>query len=140
MDRVGAGKYARYKSWGAFARVELLVHDISDEPPVVSFNCTGVGFTSQGYVEEVPPIGYDDWKEGAAAGAHFAFRLSGIAARPVTVTKIEGLTSDTSPACVGAASALAVFNALDLPVPSSFNSLVDDIIFGPAGLRAQFSL
>ena len=140
MDRVGVGRYARYKSWAAFAQVELVVHDASDDRPSVSFNCTGVGFTAQGYVEEVPPRGYDDWKQGAAAGANFAFRLSGVAGESVTVTKIEGLTSDTSPACVGAASALAVFNALGLPVPTSFNSLVEEIVFGPDGLRAKFSL
>lgn len=140
MDKVGVGKYARYKSWGAFARVEVLVHDVSDDTPVVSFNCTGVGFTAQGHVEEVPPTGYDDWKEGAAAGAMFALRLSGLPARSVTVTKIQGLTSDTSPASVGAASALAVFNALALPVPTSFNSLIEEIIFGNQGLRAPFSL
>jgi hypothetical protein len=140
MDNLGVGKYAKYKSWGAFARVELVVHEISNDTPVVSFNCTGVGFTSQGYVEEVPATGYDDWKEGAAAGAMFAFRLSGLPARSVTVTKIEGLTSDTSPASVGAASALAVFSALDMPAPTSFNSLVEEIIFGPQGLRAPFSL
>ena len=58
----------------------------------------------------------------------------------MTVTKIEGMTADTSPAAVGAAAALATLDALTVPVPSSFQSLVEEVVFTSAGLDAEFSL
>ncbi|WP_438034221.1 hypothetical protein [Sorangium sp. So ce204] len=56
------------------------------------------------------------------------------------MTRIEGLSTDTSPAAVGAAAALAVFNALETATPASFHALVEEIVFTPAGTSAEFSL
>ncbi|WP_437975735.1 hypothetical protein WMF11_49290 [Sorangium sp. So ce295] len=140
MDKVGVARFARYKEWPAFAQVSLTVHDVPTEIAGVSFSCGGSGFTAQGHVEGAPAAGYDDWKRGAAAGVRFAFRLLGSAPRPVTVTRIEGLSTDTSPAAVGAAAALAVFNALEAATPASFHALVEEIVFTPAGTSAEFSL
>jgi len=140
MQRVGVGRFAKVRKWCAFARVELLLHDLSADTPTTTFTCSGEGWVRQGDIETVSASGYADWKRGAAAGIQFAFRLAGEAPRSVTVTKIEGMTTDTSPAAVGAAAALASFNALAIPVPFSFQSLVEEVVFTSAGIDAEFSL
>jgi hypothetical protein len=139
MQRVGVGRFAKVRKWCAFARVELILHDLSGEA-TTTFACSGEGWVRQGDIETVSATGYVDWKRGATAGIQFAFRLAGEAPRSVTVTKIEGMTTDTSPAAVGAAAALATLNALAVPVPSSFQSLVEEVVFTSAGLDAEFSL
>ena len=123
----GSGKYAKWKRTGFFARVELEVADI--EGADVTFDCQGRGFYSQGYIEEATPEGYADWKDGAAAGVAFAFRLLKAKSRSVTIIKIEGLGTDTSPAAVGAAAVLAVLDALKIPAPDGLPSQLDQIVF-----------
>ena len=58
-----------------FAHVVLEVEYASDSPSIV-FSCSGRGFRSQGYVEEVPATGYDDWKNGARAGISYALAFA----------------------------------------------------------------
>ncbi|OQP44637.1 hypothetical protein A4H97_09735 [Niastella yeongjuensis] len=60
----------------------------------------GIGFTSQGYIEEVSAKGYDDWKAGARSGLKYGFSLVDRYST-VQINKIEGLTSDTNPTIVG---------------------------------------
>ena len=138
MDRIGVGTFAKHRKVSAFARVELIVHEPSADAATTSFTCAGAGWIAQGYVEEVSALGYDAWKQGASAGIDFAFRLAGELRRRTTVTKIEGMSSDTNPASVGAAAALAIFDALSIPPPPSFQTLVEDMVFG--GPDAEFSV
>jgi hypothetical protein len=123
----GCGRYAKWIRTGRFARVELEITD--RDGAAVTFECRGRGFYSQGYVEEVTSGGYADWKEGAAAGVGFAFRLLGADPRAVTITKIEGLGTDTSPAAVGAAAVLAVLDALAIPIPDGLPAKLDQLVF-----------
>ena len=138
MDRIGVGRFLKTRHGTIFARVELIVHDPSVEAPTTSFACSGAGWVGQGYIEEVPASGYDHWKQGAAAGIEFAFRLAGETRRATTVTKIEGTHVDSNPASVGAAAALAIFDALSISPPESFQKLVEDMVFG--GPDAEFSV
>jgi hypothetical protein len=140
MDKVGKGRFLRTKRWSAFAYVEVVVHEGDCKEVSVDFVCKGQGWIRQGRIEEVSDAGYEDWKRGAAAGVRFAFRLAGFPSRRVTVTKVEGTTTDTSPASVGAAAAIAVFNALEIPPPPSFEHQVEEIVFGARTADAPFSL
>ena len=79
----------------------------------MTIQCTAPPTTaSQGYIEDVPAHGYDDWKQGAALGAEYALEVAGGKARSVVVSRIQGLTTDTNPTVVGAAAALGVWEAV----------------------------
>jgi hypothetical protein len=111
------GKIACYQNGRLyFAEVALTVL-CPAEATSIDVACHGKGFTSQGVVEDVPAVGYEDWKQGALLGIHYA--LSRCSAPPcsVTVTSIAGLSSDTNPSTVGAAAIQALWSALQY-VPS----------------------
>jgi hypothetical protein len=115
--KAAESKYVRNKEgFTSFARVTLAVHAESTEPGI-EFACSGRGFYSQGYVEEVPALGYEDWKAGARAGVTFGLSIVGNPGIRVVVTKIEGLETTTNPTIVGAAAALAVWRALGFEPP-----------------------
>ncbi|HYG78386.1 MAG TPA: hypothetical protein VEK08_25515 [Planctomycetota bacterium] len=94
-----------------FAEVAVCIEK-SDTSSIIKFDCSGKGFYSQGHVEDATAEGYDDWKAGGKAGALFALSFLPASHLRVVVTRISGLTSDTTPAAVGAATALAIWNAL----------------------------
>lgn len=99
-----------------FAIVSLAVDPEASEL-TIELACTGSGFTSQGYTEEVPSEGYDDWKAGAKAGVSFALDIAEKKKCRVQITKIEGLSTDTNPTIVGVAAAFATWQALDFNAP-----------------------
>lgn len=101
---------------GHFAEVSLLVELIDPEQEsVVTFECSGRGFYSQGYAEEVPANGYDDWKAGARAGCLLALGTEQLTGN-VIVDRIVGFTSDTNEWTVAEAAAKAVWQALCVAV------------------------
>jgi hypothetical protein len=107
MSTIGHGRFLRARSSRtAFANVHLAFSEAPVDAVRVLVDCHGDGWTAQGNIEEVSACGYDDWKRGAIAGVEFAFRQLGERPCLVTVTKIEGVSSDTNPAAVGAAAAL----------------------------------
>ena len=95
-----------------FAVVSVAV-DLEASGLTIELACNGAGFTSQGYSEEVPAVGYDDWKAGAKAGVSFAVVIAEKKKCHVQITKIEGLGTDTNPTIVGIAAAFATWQALD---------------------------
>jgi hypothetical protein len=110
--QVGRGKFAEFKSGlPHFAIVEVEMAD-STAATMVEIRCTGQGWVAQGYIEEVSAEGYNDWKQGAVAGVCFALKELPSLQKVITITKIEGLTTDTNPSIVAVASAHAVWNAL----------------------------
>jgi len=116
--RQGQGKMARYQNGRLyFAEVALTVLCPAEATSII-FACSGKGFTSQGVVEDVPSVGYDDWKQGALLGIRYAMSRCGTLPCSVTVTSIAGLSSDTNPSTVGAAAIQALWSALQY-VPSS---------------------
>src|ERR1051326_148998 len=122
-------KFGRFKDGrGYFARVVLEVERPSSTPGT-DFSCSGEGFRSQGYVEEVPPTGYNDWKGGAKAGIAFALATAGAPDCRVNVTKIEGLGTDTNPTVVAYSAALAVWKALGVELPKEPVEKLEALVF-----------
>jgi hypothetical protein len=111
-----------------FARVSLAVECASDSPEL-KFSCSGSGFTSQGYVEQVPATGYDDWKSGASAGILFALSVTRHTKCRMDIQGIEGRTTDTNPTVVGYAAALAVWKALHFEPSSEVIEKLETIVF-----------
>jgi hypothetical protein len=121
-------RFARYHGGRTyFARVTLAVEP--DAEVAVRFRCDGDGWIGQGYIEEVSATGYEEWKAGAKAGILFALRVAGAGGR-VTVTKIEGLTTDTNPSVVGAAAALAVWECLRFSPDARTTEQMERVVFG----------
>ena len=123
-------KVARIKNgFPYFARVVLAIERAATEPQIL-FSCSGRGgFISQGYIEEVPAIGYDDWKGGARAGISFALAISHQTDCRVNVSTIEGLTTDTNPTIVGYAAALAVWRALEFNPGAEIIEKMESTVF-----------
>jgi hypothetical protein len=92
---------------GYAARVTVRIEPHSDKPSIATA-CSGDGWTGQGCVEEVPAVGYDDWKQGAINGIRYALRAAHCLDCSVVVTRIVGMTTDTNPTIVGAAAIDAV--------------------------------
>lgn len=111
-----------------FARVSLEVRFPAEET-AINLVCQGRGFFSQGSLEEVPANGYDDWKQGALAGIAYALATSGVGPCQVTVTKIEGLTTDTNPTIVGGAAIQAVWSAVDYQPAREQLEHIDQLVF-----------
>jgi hypothetical protein len=111
-----------------FAVVHLEIRFPAEETSIL-MACHGRGFVSQGYIEEVPEKGYDDWKQGALAG--IAYALATCVDRPcqVTVTKIEGLSSDTNPTIVGDAAIQALWSAMQYTPSREQMERVDQLVF-----------
>jgi hypothetical protein len=124
----GQAKYRKFLAGavGVVAEVALEVAPAT-AAPVVQIACGGSGFEAQGYLELVGPAGYDDWKQAAVAGVRLALAAAA-AARDVRITRIAGLSTDTTPAAVGAAAALALFDALGAPPPSQLRAALDAIV------------
>jgi hypothetical protein len=116
-----------------FAQVAVAVEDGSGEVAVM---CSGHGFRSQGQMEEVPAVGYDDWKAGAIAGVRHALAQAGRLDVNVTISRIVGISTDTNPTIVGAAAARAVWGALGFEAGPVETARVDAIVFS-SWQRAQ---
>lgn len=124
---VAEGKYMRWHKTTLFAEVAVEVEPHSSTPGV-EFRCVGRGFFSQGYVEDVPEVGDDDWKAGATAGVLFALDAAGVSDAQVVVTRISGLETDTNPSAVGAAAAFAVWRALACAPPEDTLKRIEDVV------------
>jgi hypothetical protein len=126
---VADAKFARIRGGKPFyAEVAVEVESLS-QAPGIEFRCSGRGFVMQGYVEDVPAVGYDVWKGGAQAGAVFALAVAKARSARVVVTRISGLTTDTNPSVVGAATALAVWRALCFEPPAEVIARLESIVF-----------
>jgi hypothetical protein len=111
--RMVKARFAQYKNGKPhFAKCEVEIN-FSSEVSTVVVDCSGHGFYSQGYIESVPAIGYEHWKQGAKIGIEFALLTAQAVNCHVTITKIEGLTTDTNPTIVGLAAILAIWQALE---------------------------
>ena len=126
-DAWASARYSLHKSGRSyFATVDV---DVGSSPDLlaVRVECAGPGFSGQGYIEDIG-AGYEDWKDGARAGAHFAADVLGLGVGLVRITRIQGLTSDTTPAAVAAATVLALFRALAVDVSSVLRATLDRVV------------
>lgn len=123
-----------------FAEVALRLESPSTTAGI-EFHCTGRGWIRQGYLEDAPATGYDDWKAGARAGASFALSVAAVncpvdTAR-VLIDRITGLTTDTNPTIVGAAAALAVWKAIPFLPPPDILQRLEAVLFNSWQLPAD---
>jgi hypothetical protein len=109
------------------AIVELVVATDVSSTSVVD-DCSGGGWRAQGYIEEVPADGYDDWKAGARKGAEFALSVASQSAL-VVIRRIAGLTTDTNPSIAAAAAADAVSRGLTFTPPSEIVAAMESVVF-----------
>src|SRR5687767_7300001 len=94
---IGRGKVARYHAGlPHFAEVELSLMT-GEDTLQVTVSCRGAGWQRQGYVEEVPAIGYEAWKAGAVCGAQYALAALDVHGASVDISRIAGLGTDTNP-------------------------------------------
>ncbi|MEM1178016.1 MAG: hypothetical protein AAGM22_06715 [Acidobacteriota bacterium] len=123
-------KFGKYRNGlPHFARVVLSVV-VPSKAPGVTFSCSGTGgFVPQGYIEEVPAEGYDDWKAGAETGVVFALSAIGQSRCRVDIQIIEGLTTDTNPTIVGYTAAKAVWAAMGVQPPAEVDEKLLELVF-----------
>jgi hypothetical protein len=111
------GRFCRIKNrlpYGARVTIQIAMETTK---PEILVQCSGTplhltGF-SQGDIEDVPAVGYEDWKQGAVVGVRYALQVVGHSDCHVTITRILGMTTETNPTVVGAAAVDAVWKALD---------------------------
>jgi hypothetical protein len=109
------GSFLRQRNHCAYAaRVTVVVQPCSCSRVMdITATCSGkVLSLLQGDIEEATPEGYSDWKQGAEAGARFALRIAKSGNWSVCITRIVGMTTDTNPTIVGAATMQAVWKAI----------------------------
>ena len=115
-----------------FAEVEVEVRD--DAPGTIEFRLEGGGFTSQGSIENASEK-YTDWIEGARLGIAFA-STSSSSPCSLRVLRISGISSDTNPSIVAAASARAAWEAMAVEPPPDDLKQVDECAFSSWGRDA----
>ena len=125
----GEGKFARYKRGASHLAYVILEIDSGVAATTIDFECFGEGFVGQGYVEEVPAVGYDDWKAGAKVGIEFALKTARLTTSRVVVKQISGLTADTNPTSVGAAASIATWNAIGYTPEPEVMERIEGIVF-----------
>ena len=123
------GVFLRSKGGLPFAARVTIAAEAPSAAPGITFHCVGSGWTSQGNIEEVPAVGYDDWKVGAAAGVRHALRVAGAATARVEVHQILGMATDTNLTIVGAAAALATWRALGFEPPAEVLRALEAVTF-----------
>ena len=108
----------------AFVKIRLE----ETENPYIKIACNGDGWIGQGYYEYVSKSGYEDWKEGAIIGAKFALKKSQ-KSFGVTIFEIVGMTSDTSPASVGAAIIYAIWEVIKFVPSQKEIEYIENVVF-----------
>ena len=89
---------------------------------------SGPGFTSQGFIEEVPEKGYDSWKVAAKHGLEYAFSHIDTC-WTVDIYKIEGRAFiDTNPAIVAYTILRAFFDKIDFQLDNKLMSTLEEFI------------
>lgn len=106
-----------------FAIVELDVKAAANQNTIIE-QYNGNGFTSQGYLEDVPDKGYDLWKTGAKRGLEYAFSIIDNY-WTVYIKRIAGRTMiDTNPTIVAYTVMRAFFEKINYKLS---DSLIDEL-------------
>lgn len=108
----GEARFARVRRGITYWAEVALEVELAGEHQVTCCACAGGGFVAQGQLEEVPGEGYEDWKAGGRAGVGFAVSVAALPPARVTIVRIAGLSTDTNPTVMGAAAALARWQAV----------------------------
>ncbi len=118
------GRFTRQSHGKGYGAVVTLTIDSAATETHISLDCHGQSFRSQGYIEDVPEQGYDDWKQGAVAGVDYALKVAGLEPCGVVITKIEGLTTDTNPTIVAVAAMDAIWKGMGATPPADIDAYV----------------
>jgi hypothetical protein len=110
----------QYQRKGYAARVHVVVAETigASNVTVQLDECGDPQALSQGNIEAAYAPAYNDWIQGAVIGAAYALARVKTAAYTATITAIFGMTTDTNPTIVAAATVFAVWNAVNY-VPST---------------------
>lgn len=126
--RHGQGKVVRIRDGlPHFATVEVTLCWPAQELSI-AFDCHGQGWLGQGIIEEVSAEGYDDWKQGASLGIRYALARCSTLPCHITVTRIEGLTTDTNPTIVGIAAIQAVWSATEYKPSAEEHAFIEQLL------------
>lgn len=124
------GVFHRYRRISYAANIELEIEqEVLDGKTYITIDTHGRGFFSQGYIEEVPAVGYDDWKAGTIAGIEYALRVCAAPPCHVVITKIEGLTTDTNPTIVAAAAIDGIWKAFGFHPTDELKTNIEQLVF-----------
>ncbi|MEL6637861.1 MAG: hypothetical protein AAFR05_14005 [Bacteroidota bacterium] len=101
----------------------------SDRHEVVE-KYSGKGFKSQGYVESIPPEGYDAWKIGIKTGVEYALkRINDSRKFKVTILESNGLTTDTNPIILAYVSSRAILKEFANNESETDLNKIEEIVF-----------
>ena len=121
-----AGKFSHYNKTLFVAAVKIQIEEIS--PPFIRIDCNGDGWVAQGCIEYASLNGYETWKNGAIIGDEYALRNTS-KSLGVTINEIIGMTTDTSPSAVGAATIYAVWDAIEYIPTEEEISHIKEVVF-----------
>ena len=123
------GKFARWMGErGFFAEVAVEVESPSATPGI-EVRLSESGWILEFYIEDIPVTGDTAWNEGARIGAEYALSVANTQSARVVITRISGMTTDTNPSVVAAASALAVWTALNFTPTNEVIACVETVVF-----------
>lgn len=125
----GEARFARVHLGLLYLAEVALEVELAGEPRATRCASAGSGFVGQGHLEEVPSEGYDHWKAGGRAGVDFAVSVAALSEARVTIVRIAGLTTDTNPTVVGAAAALALWQAIGFSPPAHVIARLEAAVF-----------
>ena len=129
MTDLNSYRWSKFKNGiGMVAIVTLSVERSSIEQNVIREHYSGNGFTSQGYIEEVPEHGYDSWKNAARNGLEYAF-LQIDDFWTVDIYKIEGRDFiDTNPTVVGYTVMRAFFDKINFQLDPNQIETIEEFV------------
>jgi len=99
-----------------------------DEDNKIIEEYTGIGFTSQGTIEEVPQKGYDSWKQGVIQGLKYG--LSKVDTKwLISIKKLEGISTDTNPTIAGYTALRAFWDKIYYPIDQVEIDKIENFVF-----------
>jgi len=122
-------RWTKFKNGiGSVALVTLEVEKNSVSKNEILEHYSGQGFTSQGYIEEVPETGCDSWKIAARHGLEYAFSLIDTY-WTVDIKKIEGrVATDTNPTIVGYTVLRAFLDKINFQLDDKQIEILEDFV------------
>lgn len=129
LDQTNDFRWTMFKNGiGCVAIVNIDVLPNSSGRNEIKEHYSGKGFFSQGYIEEVPEVGYQSWKLAAIKGLEFAFSLVETN-WTVQINKIEGRAlTDTNPTVVGYTIMMAFLDKIKFQLDVKQIGIFEDFV------------
>lgn len=122
-------RWTKFKNGvGSVAIVTLDVSKNNSDQNEIIEHYTGQGFTSQGYIEDIPANGYDSWKIAARHGLEYAFSLIDTF-WTVNLKKVEGRAfTDTNPTIVAYTVLRAFFDKIGFQLDPNQIEVLEEFV------------